>query len=84
MEIADGKRKLEEEYRDKIKIVKTVPLPAGESALVSLSKPYFDQGWHITRYFESTSSTESGKKYLYLAFEKPAQLEAKSSRARAA
>lgn len=68
--IADGKKQLESEYSETIKVLKTSTLPAGEKDLINLVQPYFQTGWHITRYFQSESGLEKGKQYLYLALEK--------------
>lgn len=68
--IADGKKQLESEYGETVKILKTSILPAGERELINLVQPYFQDGWHITRYFQAESVLEKGKSYLYLALEK--------------
>jgi hypothetical protein len=68
--IADGKKQLESEYGETVKILKTSILPAGERELINLVQPYFQDGWHITRYFQAESASEKGKPYLYLALEK--------------
>lgn len=68
--IADDKKQLESEYVQNVKVLKTAALPAGEKELINLVQPYFQDGWHITRYFQAESTSEKGKQCLYLALER--------------